>query len=81
MKNYSEIKDVVVNFVDADTGEILFDGFKRLPIRCDDSLSNYLQKCFDSYKRGIHQRNIAFLCEVRDVPKLQTQLFTSENVY
>lgn len=64
--NFPCTKRVGVNFVDTDTGEVIYKAFKDLPVRTDETLNKFLQRWFDSFLRGVRTRNIAFLCEVKD---------------
>lgn len=61
-----DCKSAVVSFVDPDSGEVIFKSQKKVLMRCDESLGRYLDNVFSSFKRGLHQRNLSILIEVRD---------------
>lgn len=68
-KSYPESKIVTCNFVDPSTGEILYKSCKEVRVRCDHSIENYIKTLFESYCRGLRQRNLAFLIDVTDIQK------------
>lgn len=80
-KSYPESKIVTCSFIDSHTGEVLFSSCKSVRIRCDQSLENYTNKLFQSYLRGLRQKNLAFLIDVVDLPQEGQLEFNGQPVY
>lgn len=68
--------NVLIDFVDLDTGEYLLSSKKTCVFNQHGQGEKYLQDLLESFKRGLRSgRNLRFCCDVKSVEPLELPLF------